>query len=344
MTFYLPSEWSPQSAVQLTWPHGQTDWQPWLAEVEGVYLEIVNAITRFQLVVIACHDTDIERHIMEVLSESGIDTKLVRTFVAPCDDTWARDHGPITLVDGADQTSMLDFRFNAWGDKYGSGLDDKITMSLIQQPFCHLNQYRNLDFVLEGGSIESDGKGTLLTTEKCLLNPNRNSNLNKPEIEQALIQALGVKQIIWLQHGYLAGDDTDAHIDTLARFAPNGIVYVSCDDKRDPHYLELKNMEAELQQAKDIDGKPYRLFPLPWPKPVRNKDGEQLPATYANFLVINGAVLVPVYDDPQDDEALKVISNAFPGREVIGINCLSIIEQYSSLHCLTMQLPQHLIK
>jgi len=183
-----------------------------------------------------------------------------------------------------------------------------------------------------------------MTTEKCLLNPNRNASLNKQEIEQALNETLGMKRLLWLENGSLAGDDTDAHIDTLARFAPNGIVYVQCDDDQDPHFDQLHKMEQELKAAKDINGQPYTLYPLPWPKEIRNGEGERLPATYANFLVINGAVLVPVYNDPSDAKALDVIASAYPGRDVIGIDCRVIIEQFGSLHCLTMQLPEGLIQ
>jgi len=343
MSFHLPAEWYPQSAVQLTWPHKETDWLAWLDEIEAVYINLSKAVTRFQLLVIACHDEQLKQDVEAKLVENKIDLSRVRTFVAPCNDTWARDHGAISLINEQNQVMVQDYVFNAWGDKYQSTLDDKITQHLIQQPFCQFDAYRNMDFILEGGSIESDGRGSLLTTTKCLLNPNRNQNLDKQQIDEQLKQSLGIQQIIWLEHGGLSGDDTDAHIDTLARFAPKGIVYVSCEDKNDPHYDELKQMESELRQSRDADGKPYELFPLPWPSPIRNDEGDLLPATYANYLIINGAVLVPVYNDVNDKLALDVIGKAHPEREIIPIDCTTVIQQFGSLHCLTMQLPESLI-
>jgi agmatine deiminase len=194
---------------------------------------------------------------------------------------------------------------------------------------------------LEGGSIESDGCGTLLTTSQCLLNPNRNPDLNSEQIEKELRDTLGCQRILWLHHGHLLGDDTDAHVDTLARLAPNDtILYVVCDDPRDEHYPALSRMAEELAAFRTEAGQPYRLLPLPWPAARFDDDGQRLPATYANFLIINGAVLVPTYDDPQDAQALITVGAAFPDREIIGIDCSAIILQHGSLHCLTMQLPQ----
>lgn len=336
----------------LTWPHKDTDWLNWLDDIEAVYIELCQQITRFQKVVVACHDQSLEIHVLKLLSENNVNPSAVRTFIAPCNDTWARDHGPITLIRPNElnndleleyETQICDFTFNAWGDKYQASLDDKINQSLIMQPFCNLQHYQNYDFVLEGGSIESDGNGSLLTTEKCLLNPNRNNKYSKQEIEQGLIDLLGVDQIHWLQHGSLAGDDTDAHVDTLARFAPNGIVYVTCDDENSVNYHELQLMEQELGLLKNTKGEKYKLFGLPSPKAKYNDEGEQLPATYANFLVINNAVLVPTYNDDNDERALEIISDAFTGYEVIGIDCCTVIQQFGSLHCLTMQIPEGLI-
>ena len=342
MTLHLPAEWQTQSAVLLTWPHAETDWQPWLDDIEKTYCEIAVAISRFQLVVIACHNKQIETSVLTQLSNLEVDLTKLRTFIAPCNDTWARDHGPITITNAQGESCICDFTFNAWGNKYQANLDDLITTSLIQQEFCQLQNYRNIDLILEGGSIESDGQGTLLTTETCLLNPNRNNDLTKDELEQALIEVLGVKQVHWLRHGYLPGDDTDAHIDTLARFSPNGIVYVAANSD-DEVSKELNKMAEELAELTNVKGEKYQLYPLPMPAQVVNKEGEPLPATYANYLIINGAVLVPTYNDPNDDNALAVIGQAYPNREVIGIDCRTVIEQFGSLHCLTMQLPKDLI-
>jgi agmatine deiminase len=201
--------------------------------------------------------------------------------------------------------------------------------------------FETIGLILEGGSIESDGKGTILTTAECLLNPNRNPHLSRQEIEEELLSLLGAEEVLWLENGYLAGDDTDSHIDTLARFAPDDtILYVACDDPDDEHFESLKAMREELETFRTRDDKPYRLLPLPWPQARHDENGQRLPATYANFLVINGAVLVPTYDDPSDATALKIIAKAFPGRKIIGIDCLPLIEQHGSLHCVTMQMPK----
>jgi agmatine deiminase len=200
---------------------------------------------------------------------------------------------------------------------------------------------KTIGLIMEGGSIESDGLGTILTTSKCLLSPNRNPQLDKSEIEQAMASLLGARRVLWLNHGWLAGDDTDSHIDTLARICPeNTIVYQACDNPLDEHFHELKLMEEELKTFRAPDGSSYRLIALPWPKARFDDQAHRLPATYANFLVINGAVLAPTYGDREiDDKALACIGQVFPGREVIGINCLPLIEQHGSLHCVTMHLP-----
>ena len=342
MAFTLPSEWALQSAVQLTWPHENTDWRPILTEIENVYIELAKAISQYQIVVIACHDEQLQQRVGALLTEHQANLSQVRTFIAPCNDTWARDHGPITLTNGS-QSKVLDFTFNAWGAKYESNLDNEITAKLASQPFFNADSIVSLDLILEGGSIESDGNGTILTTTRCLLNENRNKHLSQQEIEHALLTNLGMEKVIWLKHGYLSGDDTDAHIDTLARFAPEGIVYVKCEDSSDPHFEELNQMELELKSATDKHGMPYSLFPLPMPKPVLDEEGEPLPATYANYLIINDAVLVPTYNDVADQDALDIIAAAHPGRAIIGIDCRAVIKQFGSLHCLTMQIPAGVI-
>ena len=263
----------------------------------------------------------------------------VITVPAPANDTWARDHGPIT-VDTADGPALLDFRFNAWGDKFPWEKDDALNRHLANAGIFGKHPLQPVDFVLEGGSIESDGAGTLLTTSECLLTPSRNPSMDRTAIEQLLEEVLGVDRILWLNHGYLAGDDTDSHIDTLARFcAPDHICYVTCPDVADEHYSALAAMEEELQEFRQADGTPYRLTPLPWPDPIYDEDGERLPATYANFLIINGAVLLPVYDVPQDEEAVRIMAGIFPDREIIPIDCRPLIYQHGSLHCVTMQIP-----
>jgi agmatine deiminase len=307
-----PAEWEPQDAVLLVWPHEQTDWAPILADARKTFDEIATAIERFERVVVVRADA----------------------FDIPSDDTWARDFGPITIVEDG-KPALLDFVFNGWGGKFTAERDNAISQCLHGLGAFGNTPLRSVDMILEGGSIESDGEGTLLTTSSCLLNPNRNPHLSKEQIEERLRQELGVERILWLEHGALAGDDTDAHIDTLARLCPNKtIVYVACDDPTDEHFDELKAMERELQA---FGG--YRLLPLPWPAAKFDDDGHRLPATYANFLIINGAVLVPTYNDPADAPALEVVQLAFPDREIIGIDCSTLIIQHGSLHCVTMQIP-----
>lgn len=301
------AEWEPQSAVQLTWPHKDTDWAPILPEITAVYEEMKREIESRETVIVV---NDI-----------------------PHNDTWARDHGFITVEENG-QLILLDFKFNGWGEKYAAELDNDINRQLYEQQLVKGIYESHLDFVLEGGSIESDGKGTIFTTTCCLMAPHRNQPLTQQEIEQQLKEWLGAERIVWINHGSLIGDDTDGHIDTLVRIAPNDtLLYIGADDE----HPDLLLMEQELQQLRTIDGHPYRLLRLPMPRPIYD-DGERLPATYANYLVINGAVLVPTYNQPDlDQEAISTIGKAFPDREIIGIDCRAVIRQHGSLHCCTMQ-------
>jgi len=324
----------------LTWPHADTDWAPYLSEVEPVYVEIARQVLKRQSLVVICHNELVQTHVQAL-----IDTGQLYTFVIPCDDTWARDHGPITLVNEQKQTQSLDFIFNGWGNKYESTLDNAINKNLLKQPVIQAS-YEAVDLVLEGGGIEVDDNGHLLTTEQCLLNPNRNSKRSREKIEFELNKRLGSKKILWLKHGYLAGDDTDSHIDTLARLAPdNTITYVQCSDESDEHFDELNKMEQELQALRTCDGQTFTLIPLPMPaacfEQKLSKKGERLPATYANFLIINGAILFPTYRQQETDTlALTQIQKAFPQYDIIAVDCLPLIQQFGSLHCISMQLPQ----
>ena len=336
---YLPPEWAPQSAVLLTWPHPASDWAPILHEVEPVFVAIAAAIARFEQVVIACHDASVRTHVAGLLRDARVPEAKIKLYTVPSNDTWARDHGPITVL-CQDEATLLDFGFNGWGGKYPHELDNLITRSLHKQVAFGETPIERVDLILEGGSIEVDGQGTLLTTERCLLSTTRNPQYTRARIEKALGDLLGVKRFLWLKNGYLAGDDTDSHIDTLARLCdPGTIAYVACDNPADEHYTELKAMEAELSAFRTPQGTPYRLAPLPWPQPKLDIDGERLPATYANFLILNGAVLVPTYRDPADALALECLRSCFPNHEVIGIDCLPLIQQHGSLHCVTMQIP-----
>lgn len=263
-------------------------------------------------------------------------------FDFPSDDTWARDHGFISLVDDHGHRRLLDFCFNGWGKKFPAEKDNALNRHISKQEIIKGEYVNCLDFVLEGGSIESDGKGTVFTTSCCLLAPNRNQPLTKQEIEDRLLQELHARRILWIDYGHLEGDDTDGHIDTLVRICPNDtLLYVGCDDPDDSQYEDLQRMEKQLQTFRTLDGSPYRLIRLPMPHPIYDTDGSRLPATYANFLVINGAVLCPTYNQPDlDNEALRLIGKAFPNRLAIPIDCRSIIKQHGSLHCCTMQFPK----
>lgn len=335
----FPAEWAPQSGVMLTWPHADTDWGPRLEVVEPVFAEIASQIARHEPVLIVVTGMSHRQHVEQQLVRHSCLLTQVHFAIAPGNDTWARDHGPITVLSN-DQPRLLDFEFNGWGNKHPAELDNRINRELHRQGTFGEIPLESTGFVLEGGSIDSDGEGSLLTTRACLLNPSRNPDLNQTAIEARLKQWLGVQRILWLSHGYLAGDDTDSHIDMLARFCPDHtIAYMQCDDPDDEHYAELQAMQTELQQLRTIDGQPYRLLSLPWPAPVFDDDGQRLPASYANFLVINDVVLVPQYGDARDEQARAQLQQAFADREIVGIDCRALIEQFGSLHCLTMQLP-----
>ena len=310
----LPAEWEPQWGVQLTWPHARTDWAPMLDEITATYEEMAREIRK--------------REELLIVGE-------------PSNDTWARDHGFITLVDDEGHARLLDFKFNGWGEKFAAELDNAINRRIYDEGKIKGEYVDCLDFVLEGGSIESDGKGTIFTTTGCLLAPHRNQPMTKAQIEERLKQELHAERILWIDHGNLVGDDTDGHIDTLVRICPDDtLLYMGAGEPDDEQHEELRLMEEQLKSFRTLDGKPYRLMKLPMPKAIIF-EGERFPATYANFLVINGAVLVPTYDQPDlDAEAMRVIGEAFPGREIVGIDCRSIIKQHGSLHCCTMQYPR----
>lgn len=332
----LPAEWEPQDGVLLAWPHEETDWSPYLETVRPVFVEIVRQVSRFERAVIAAPDPE---EVRRTLQESGVDLQRVHIHRVETNDTWARDFGPITVRENG-APRLLNFGFNGWGLKFPSDRDNRINRRLLDLGVWSA-PLDTVGLILEGGSMESDGRGTILTTEECLLNDNRNPHLSRHELEEELHGLFGCDRFLWLANGYLAGDDTDSHVDTLARLCPDDtICYQGCDDASDEHFPALKAMEREIAAFRTRDGRPYRAIPLPWPAPRFDEQGGRLPATYANFLVINGAVLVPTYRDPNDTAALAAIARAFPGRETVGIDCLPLIVQHGSLHCVTMQLPE----
>lgn len=348
MKYILPAEWYPQSGIQLTWPHKRTDWQPYLSDITQTFVEMVCAIVRFEKVLIVTPSTTI---VTEALCGHIPEELAYRVIIQECDtnDTWARDHSAITLLPDTedyqkesqqDDALLLDFRFNGWGEKFPFTLDNQITSHLCATNTLHGTRIAYDDFVLEGGSIESDGKGTIFTTSQCLLAPHRNQPLNRVGIEQQLIERFHAQRIVWLDHGNLIGDDTDGHIDTIVRIAPNDtLLYVESRDEHDPQHDDFLALERQLRNLVTTEGKPYRLLPLPMPDAIYD-EGDRLPATYANFLVLNGAVLCPTYAQPYHDHiALQAIADAFPHHEIIPIDARTIIRQHGSIHCLTMQYP-----
>ena len=378
--FRLPAEWEAQWGVMLTWPHEDTDWKPYLTEITETFVAMSREIAAREHLLIVVPKA-------EIVPEEVRKMERVVIFECPTDDTWARDHGPVVLkgsegdgkriergVKGCEVRSeecevrrlWLDFRFNGWGEKFPAENDNRIVAQFFEE--MTTNEERGTrneecsmfnvqlechqDFVLEGGSIESDGRGTIFTTSQCLLAPNRNQPLTREEIEAELKRRLRAERVVWLDYGNLVGDDTDGHIDTIMRCAPDDtLLYVGCDDENDEQFADFQALEQQLKSLQTADGKPYRLLRLPMPKAIfedviseegetRKEERERLPATYANFLILNGAVLAPIYGQPKNDaEALRVIGEAFPDRDIIPIDARTIIRQHGSIHCLTMQIP-----
>ncbi|HET6724427.1 MAG TPA: agmatine deiminase family protein [Gammaproteobacteria bacterium] len=340
----LPAEWERQSGVLLTWPHRDGDWGSILGPVEHVFTHLAREISLRERLLVVVADDAHGAHVRGLIATAGGEMRRVTLQVAASDDSWARDHGPIT-VQTQDGPLALDFTFNGWGGKYKAGSDNRITRTLAAAGCFGGTPLESHDMVLEGGSIDSDGAGTLLTTHRCLSHPGRNPTLSAADIEARLRDALGIQQVLWLNHGALAGDDTDSHIDTLARFAHAGtIVYQACANGQDENFNELNAMERELEAARKDDGSAWRLVPLPSPRPIHDQQGRRLPASYANFLIINDAVLMPTYDDPADGTAREILAGCFPDREIVGVDCLPLIHQFGSLHCVTMQLPEGVLE
>lgn len=347
----LPAEWAEQSMVQLTWPHEETDWNYCLKEITSTYVEMAAAISAHEhLLIVSPHTGEVKA--LLALFLDGRQMNNIIFHKCHTNDTWARDHGFITLKRdltagcrdneaGRHELIAADFRFNGWGEKFPAGLDNAINRSLYESGIVRGEYADNNDFVLEGGSIESDGKGTIFTTTGCLMAPHRNQPLTKDEVEGELLRRLHAERIVWIDYGHLEGDDTDGHIDTLVRVAPNDtLLYIGCDDKNDAHYEDLHMMEEQLRALRTADGRPYHLLRLPMTDAIY-EDGERLPATYANFLVINNALIVPTYAQPENDRrAVEVIKEAFPDREIICIDSRTIIRQHGSIHCCTMQFPK----
>lgn len=335
----LIPEWVEQSAVVLAWPYSGGDFSRWLDAVEATYAHIAIEVARRERLIVICRDTAHQRHIETRLTQDGAALERVRFVCQPYNDVWVRDSAPLSVL-GRVGVHLLNFRFNGWGGKYECVDDSLLAERLHASGALGGSALEPVDFVLEGGSVEADGRGVIMTTRRCLLNPNRNPDWDKSQIEACLRERLGAEKVLWLEHGHAEGDDTDAHIDTLARFcSEDTIAYTACDQAEDPLYPEFQRMEEQLKTFTSLQGQPYRLVALPMPAPIRDEEGHRLPATYANFLIINGAVLVPVYRDPADVVALERLAACFPDRMIVPVDCVPLIHQYGSLHCMTMQFP-----
>ncbi len=328
----MPAEWEKQRVILMSFPHEETDWAEDNLEASlSPFIRIAQAIAYGQALYIICKDKS-------KISNMFCSTQNMTFIEIPTNDTWIRDYGYISIKED-DKVKLLDFTFDGWGGKFEASLDNSVNQYLHQKGYLGITPLESIDFVLEGGSVESDGEGTILTTSACLCNLNRNGGLCKKEVERKLKSYLGAEHILWLDHGYLAGDDTDSHIDTLARFVnTKTIIYVKSTDNHDEHYEALQKMEEQLKSFKTKEGKPYKLIALPMTDAIYNKKGQRLPATYANFLITNDALIYPTYNDTKDKDVHKIFKALFSNKEIIPVNCLKLIEQGGSLHCSTMQI------
>lgn len=335
------AEWEPCDGVLLALPHSETDWNYILEEALDQYRRLIKSISGCGITtVVLCKDRIAAAELLK-----GCDMKFITLVEADFNDTWTRDYGPISVIRD-DRLRALDFGFNAWGLKFAADKDNLVNLNLRNKSVIPAEIYRNQrDFVLEGGSIETDGHGTVLTTTRCLCSPNRNGGLSKEEVASQLAIRLGCDHVLFLDYGALEGDDTDSHIDTLARIAPgNSIFFTGCRNVDDTHFEELLRMRAQLTMMRNAEGEPFNLIELPMPDPVYDDDGSRLPATYANYLVVNDTIFMPSYRQPANDSlAAKLVRLAFPEHNVVCVDCVTLLKQHGSLHCATMQLPKGLL-
>lgn len=336
----LPAEWAPQGAVMLIWPHDRTDWANSLDRAEAAMAAFAAAITRFESLVVVCRDTGVRRNALERLAGVGCNRAAVATVIADTDDTWARDISPVPIVDG-ELPLLVQCRFNGWGGKYDHAKDREFGRALIDTSGFATLGYERAPITLEGGALDSDGAGGLLVNRPTVLDPDRNPDLDAAGADACFRQHFGVERILWIDVPALPGDHTDGHIDTLARFCdPGTIAYTAAGAAESVGAAATHAaLEQQLAALRTADGAPYRLIPLPEPAPVLATDGTPLPASYTNFLIVNGAVLVPVYADPADAPAIERLQAVFPERTIVPVPARTFIEQGGALHCLTMQLP-----
>lgn len=340
----LPAEWYPQSGIWLTWPHEETDWAPMLKEITETYVRMAYEIARREpLLIVHPRAEEVRNLLCTRLPQNVVES--ICFFSAPTNDTWTRDHGVLSVLSTAGW-ELTDCCFNGWGGKFPAQHDNALTHKLHEAGIIKGAYVDALDFVLEGGSIESNGTGTILTTEQCLCTPTRGKGRTRQYIESKFEELFGTEHVLWLTHGHLAGDDTDGHIDTLARFCPgNVIAYVKCNDKTDEHYADLQLMEQELHELRDADNKQYTLVPLPMAPACFDEEGQRLPATYANFLILPRAILLPTYDDEaRDQQARRTLAQLFPKYDIVGIDARTLIQQHGSIHCAAMQLPRSILQ
>lgn len=336
------AEWEPVEYILLALPNKDTDWDYILPEAIDQYQRLIKAITDEGIkVALLCHDVG---EAMEILKDSH--QEFITYIPMEYNDTWTRDYGLITVMRN-DRLRALDFGFNAWGLKFAADKDNLVNLNLDKKGMLQPLTYRNeRDFILEGGSVESDGNGTILTTSRCLQSPNRNGGKTKSELNKELLDRLGADHVLWLDYGALKGDDTDSHIDTLARLAPDDtIVFIGTKNFDDSQFEDLLAMRAQLTLFRTAEGNPYNLVELPLPNPIFDTDGSRLPATYANYLVANGVIFMPTYAQPDKDElAMRSIKIAYPTHKVVGVDCRTLLRQHGSLHCATMQIPAGILK
>jgi len=326
MNSRLISEWQKQDAIVIAWPNETTDWAENLKDVSKVYFDLACKIADHQKLLILSK----ELNLPEFPNQLKKNIKIVQIDY---NDTWTRDYIGLS-VEKDNERRIINFKFNAWGDKFGSNLDNTVNIQLEKKGLFIKPILNHEEFVLEGGSVEINDQNELLTSKQCLLNNNRNPNLNQSQIEQVLKNNLGVKDIIWIENGEIPGDDTDAHIDTLARFCNDNTIAYSIDNS-----IALKSMEKEL---KNKFNKNQILVPLPLPKPLIH-NGNRIPGSYVNFLITNKKVLVPTYNDPNDTIAINQLQKLFPNRKIQGVNCIELIKQNGSLHCITMQIAEGIL-
>lgn len=330
----LLPEWAPQSNLLMVWPHIYSPWKDNLETITATYMKLATTIAEQQLLTIICYDQALQQDLQSKLPAHNIHYAII-----PTNDTWIRDFGPLSLSDGIHH-HLLNCQFTAWGNKYPYHLDNAVNEHLYQAGCFTASFMNTVPFILEGGSIDYDGHHTLLTTVNCNCHFNRRAKRDRNEITQQLIDLLGVKRVCWLELPPLAGDDTDGHVDTVARFCnPHTIAYASCTNPEDEHYTGLTQLQTTLQALRDFEDNPYKLIDLPIPSPIYHPtSGHRLPATYANFQILNKSVLVPWFDDPMDEVALTHLAKGFPHHQLIPIDSRPLITQGGVIHCALMQI------